>query len=565
MPTRSRTHVIEDIADAHFALAMQPRWIVRKKDKDYGVDLEAELLTDDGTPTGQLFYVQSKATDNEESAQSIQVKSDRIRYLTSFEVPAMIVRYSVPSNSLYWMWATEAQTYIQPGAETVTLKFSDTHRWTEDTLAEIERTIPIVRTLRRSDYRTAFDLRLANSATPAQAIQYQRIIDQLATNLPFLRTGMSVVPIVFSVEGTRVSMSAERVFSFGVDSRSDEFDHLTTASLYLFVELLHSLDQHAQALQAAKLCLHQGKQAPSDYLAGIAAVALLEDSEAAIDLAILNDLHKEQGFGHNILRMVLMSPYNRYQISGPAVHRFYENSIRAHESKGQQIGAIRYSYANYLVSSGKYALAIRQYNLARRDEPEYLRLGYYQSELGGLLFRRGRFRASVKAYRCAVKAEDMDQTCFRLGDAELYAGYFEAAIDTFKKTSSEDQSINAESGLKSALASWALANKVDSIGSLPMMLASRAKAASDGESNGLFWAHLAITFFHEDDVPCWADAIYLALMLKNSSLLRDVMIVSAQRTRLESYAKFKLDRQAGLKQVSGLIDELDQLALDLKE
>ena len=94
MPRRPRSHEIEEIAEAQITLALKPGRIVRNKDKDYGVDLEAELLSNEGVATGHLFYIQSKATDDENVARSVQIKVDRLEYLASFEVPAMIVRYS---------------------------------------------------------------------------------------------------------------------------------------------------------------------------------------------------------------------------------------------------------------------------------------------------------------------------------------------------------------------------------------------------------------------------------------------------------------------------------------
>ena len=95
MPKRPRSHVIEDIADVWIKSVLQPAWIVRDKGKDYGVDLEAEKLGGDGLATGNLFYIQSKATDDEKKSQSVEMKVESLDYLISFDVPAMIIRHCV--------------------------------------------------------------------------------------------------------------------------------------------------------------------------------------------------------------------------------------------------------------------------------------------------------------------------------------------------------------------------------------------------------------------------------------------------------------------------------------
>ncbi|WP_218822679.1 DUF4365 domain-containing protein [Octadecabacter ascidiaceicola] len=52
-------------------------WALRRKDKDYGVDLEIEFFDDEGKSTGLMFFVQLKATDDIAKAQSVPMKVDR--------------------------------------------------------------------------------------------------------------------------------------------------------------------------------------------------------------------------------------------------------------------------------------------------------------------------------------------------------------------------------------------------------------------------------------------------------------------------------------------------------
>ncbi|MDK1376425.1 MULTISPECIES: DUF4365 domain-containing protein [unclassified Sinorhizobium] len=223
MPNRPRSHIIEDLAQAKFTLAVQPTWILRSKDKDYGVDWEAERLGESDSGTGDVFYVQSKATDVKASAQSVQIKVDRLRYLTSFEVPAMIVRYCVPTDTTYWIWANEALAQSKSDAETVNVRFGEEHLWNDDTLREIERTIPILRKIKRSDPRTTFSLLLPDQMPANIAINLGRIAGRLSTNFNFIdQRHVQGVPVRLAVNEKEASLSIERVASVKAEIEGDE-------------------------------------------------------------------------------------------------------------------------------------------------------------------------------------------------------------------------------------------------------------------------------------------------------------------------------------------------------
>ncbi|MBU2486185.1 MAG: hypothetical protein KKG78_13970 [Alphaproteobacteria bacterium] len=325
--------------------------------------------------------------------------------------------------------------------------------------------------------------------------------------------------------------------------------------------MLSSLGQVSQARKVARWCLAKGIPAPTDDSAAKAAIALLDDAEAAVDLALLNDLHKNQGFGHTMFRIVLNAPFVRTDEMEPAIHRFYQASIDAHEIRAAPIGAIRYSYANYLVSIGQFLSALKQFNQARRDEPDYWNRPYFLREIGGLLFRSRRYRASARAYRCAVDVEPTEQTWFCLGDAELYVGNFPAAMEAFDYATASIEALGAEARLKYHLASWALESGAHDIGNWNVIHSIRENAFANGERKAWFWAHLALTFYFEDDVACWADSIFLALMQNNAQLLEDVLVLSVQRTRLESYTRFKDDRSDFLALDPLVAEELDRRAV----
>lgn len=570
MPSRPRSHVIEDLAQAKFMLAVQPGWILRPKDKDYGVDWEAERLGENDSGTGDVFYVQSKATDVEESAQSVQIKTDRLRYLTSFEVPAIIVRYCVPTDTTYWMWANEALAQSKPGAETVNIKFGEQHLWNDDTLNEIERTIPILRTIKRSDPRTAFSLILPPEAPAKISISLGRIFSRLSTSFHFIdQRQQRGVPIRLAFAGTEIMLSIERVASVKAEVNQDDLDALSNTIYYLLAALLEELDQIPQSAAVASFCLNEGRTIYRDDLAAKAAMALLQNGRAneATDLAILNELHASQGFGHAMFRLVLASPIIPQDRTAEAADRFYNAAISACQAKGVGVGvgALRYSYANYLASKGRFSDAVKAFNATRKDEPDYLTRSYYLEELGGILFRSARYRASAKAYKCAFASDPTERTRFCLADAELYAGNLRASAEAFQPLAELGSSVGAEVRLKLALIAWAESRDLQTVSDWSGLHSIREVALPGRDVMNAFGAQLAITFILEDDIECWADAIFLAAASTNLGLIEDVMLVAAKRTHFEAYSRFKERRQDFLKYDEFITTELDRIALAYNE
>ena len=48
MTKRIIQHQLEDLSRYKYGLALPPHWVFRDKEKDYGIDGEVELLTDNG-------------------------------------------------------------------------------------------------------------------------------------------------------------------------------------------------------------------------------------------------------------------------------------------------------------------------------------------------------------------------------------------------------------------------------------------------------------------------------------------------------------------------------------
>ena len=166
---------------------------------------------------------------------------------------------------------------------------------------------------------------------------------------------------------------------------------------------------------------------------------------------------------------------------------------------------------------------------------------------------------------CAVDVEPSRQLIFCLADAALYAGDYPRALSEFRKIADGNDIFATETRLKILLAEWADREGIDAIGDRGRMYDLRLlHLSSDAPQKG-FRPHLALSFRMEDDVPCWADAIFLAVLSGDPQTIEDVLVVAQERCGLEAYAAFREERSRELWKIADGLDELDRLAAELNE
>lgn len=135
MPKRSRAQQIGDEGESLVAnlIDRNPQWIARNQNKDYGIDLEAELATDllDGQSIeGKIIKVQTKTKQNFPKTRShvqVTLERDFLAYANQFRIPVILVAVCLDSGGIWWVWLQEwsmqheARIARNPGAKTVTI------------------------------------------------------------------------------------------------------------------------------------------------------------------------------------------------------------------------------------------------------------------------------------------------------------------------------------------------------------------------------------------------------------------------------------------------------------
>lgn len=118
---------VETLIDDH------PRWVARRQDADFGIDLEAELAEpgpDGQMLRGQLLKVQVKAGAKPTKIGShVTVQVDRawLEYACQFRIPVILVAATSDGKRIWWVWVQEwavvnEQRLAEAAGKTITLR-----------------------------------------------------------------------------------------------------------------------------------------------------------------------------------------------------------------------------------------------------------------------------------------------------------------------------------------------------------------------------------------------------------------------------------------------------------
>lgn len=535
MPKRSTTHVTGEAAVRAFEALMPEIWVSREKHAaDYGVDLEVELFMDDGTDTGLMFNVQSKGTESDKEGLKLSIKTETLRYLASFDIPAIIFRHSATTGRSYWLWATEALARSKPDAKTVSLKFSDNNAWDDGTPVEILRSLVALRLIKERAKWQRFPLVSMTGQTAEDVGRHTELLEKLSRQLPILDAHASEdgIPICVTADTDThtIQISIERVYEQSAEFDPSEPDGAASTLAYLLVHFLSQLGFDRQAERIARQCVENEWRAHSVELAAHVALATLNRPALAIEVAVMNDLHSKRDQYSGLFSASLRNVVSAFPEHVDDFIRYCEREI-ATQSASRPCAELWYSLANFNRSQRRYAAAMSCYNRARKDDADYLNRTYFFREVGGVLFMTGHHSCAAIAYGKLVSMEPTPQARLYLGDAHLYDGDWCSAKTVLKAVADGDlTSVGAEANLKIGLANW-LSGLEDfpDLKNWDDLHSLREKQRELEDTDGFFWSHVALTFYFEDDPKCWADAYFQCMLSGEVDLLRDMMLCGAKR------------------------------------
>lgn len=436
MPSRPRSHQLEEESIDRFRDLLPRAWVYRLKTPDYGIDGEVEIFENDQT-TGLGFLVQLRATDNPDRADRVELACESLDYYLRCDQPVGVARYCSATQSFYWQWAARIDGRVSRRADqkTVTYVYREEERWTKDTPQRIRRMVFTRRALATFPAGAALPVRLDLEQVPAgerYAVE-RAFVQAIADSDGTLRRCVNEredLEVTIAPAPDYLSVRIDEVTSISFDLPAPDAAAYVHSALYGLARLLLVKKLARQAERIARLILARGVAHHHDGTAHAACMALAGDLPAMVELAIVNGLHTPESPLHGAIALTLSQAPQPAATRRAATETFFAASLEAARPYGaDNLAAVHYSIGNFSKHDSGL-VGLRHFNRARHLRPAYLKTDYFLAELAGLLFETHRFNASVRAYAAAREQDNSPRLAFLHGDALLLAGQLEEAHAT---------------------------------------------------------------------------------------------------------------------------------------
>jgi tetratricopeptide (TPR) repeat protein len=380
-------------------------------------------------------------------------------------VPTLIVRYFRPEQAFYWRWHFDKGTPVpDPEQKSVTIHFSDSDRWSENTPQQLLRTLSVLRRARQHAEGASILIGATfDTLGFMERFTVESAIHQLTELLPWLEEtgGDTVDHLLLDVTCSpgAVTLAMDQLGSTTFEVSGWESDGLVTKLIYGLAVVLRGAGIRPQATDAARVALQRGVPLGSREFAAMASQALAAEPSAMVELAILNGLHEPGDFAH-LLATISVSTARDNEEALIAAQRFF-GAVAHHAGETGDAAAeaaAHYNLANVCMNGRLLVKAVAEYNRARHLWPDYSRRDYWCLELAGCLFESRRYRLSSHLYKAAVTVGQDAMLDRRLGDALLFSGEIGAARGAFQtaRAAEQDFRLAATDDVKTRVCDWLL-------------------------------------------------------------------------------------------------------------
>ena len=452
MPERPIEHQIEDESRRAFEQRLPRQWVYRKKDSDYGIDGEVEIFTSAGERTGRMFFVQLKATNQEDigKALSVSLPIKTLVYYGQLPAPVLIVRYHAPSQKVFVKWQhAYLPTSDVPPKDSISFRLSLTDEWGGNTSDSLWQEVEIYGKLRSAQLQLPvhfeINLRTDNVCGKSQDEFLIAIRKNIAAHAQVIlidkpNVGSFLGKVEVWNNRIVVFLGSMPVFTYHLKDSNTATQLLGEFVNDIFVAIGLALWRVGNPHIAAKfisIFCEDSNIIQSSAIAVLAARCLADADRVSEALQLSQRLSQKRDIGFTGELLSFSALILDQPLSAEDKDELIKTlKIRLEEAVKQgnsgNIACASYSLANTLRSQGRFRTAFHYYNLAVKKDKTYLNREYFCGELGALLFEKRRYKASASYYVKAVGLGSEGYKVF-LADALMFSGEYQRASTLFKE------------------------------------------------------------------------------------------------------------------------------------
>lgn len=467
MTKRVKQHQLEDLSRSKYSLALPRNWVMRDKDKDYGIDAEVEIFDENNRATGLVYLVQLKATEtsDESAARKVDLSIDAIKYYKSLELPVLIVRYSEKQDLFYCKWAHEIDLfYAKKGAKTRRITFLNEDIWGEESADNTTKYIKRIRAVKSGAITLPAPISmvikgdLINGMPRGVFMSAYRMALQAYTQIATYESDSDKAVLCVSLKDDELFISLASVTGCTFHSIRDRekegfVEGIVADALLGFAVTLANIGQIEMAarifLDARLKGIFFEKQELLTYFIPM----LIRTSRYGETIDAVCEVidSKDDNFLESITTMsAIVVADSDDQDKCEKLQKLLDKCLAKNITLGENslVGVSHYNLGNHYRSRKLYRKSIGHYFMARRFESKYLNQPYYYQELGGVLFVYGKYRFSAKLYKMALDKGAPESVKPLYADALMLGGSYKQAHDIFSEYLCSVEDDHAEWHLK---------------------------------------------------------------------------------------------------------------------
>lgn len=438
---RNRTHILEEESQFELKRILPTEWVFREKPKDYGIDIEIEVFSSDGKYTGIVFWIQLKGTDSTDirDHKSIRMPIDKIKQLSSYELPVAIFRYNSMNRTFYFEWISR-YLFLSSSSnkKSFNIEFEGHHLWNKDSTNQILSFLRRNNKFNNNSFSFPIKGFINNINAPNKTARILSAeISKNITLIDLVRDRyLADIEINLLENRTVLNLSGAFGSSIGYNKEHNEDDELIyNAFKKSLLLLLFQIDKDVELFKFINenelledVINHQ------EILQYLMPKLIASDSGIHFTKEIVEHVFKSgDTITSSMIQMILFLS-SKNIISQERIESYFNQIISISlESKNEtSLATTYYNFGGYYRGINIFDKALHYYNKAFKKDNSFLKRAYFCYELGGILFELDSFRLSAKFYKKANELEPENiYLLATLGDAHFYSGNYEIALNLF--------------------------------------------------------------------------------------------------------------------------------------
>jgi len=475
MPKRPYSHRLESESRQAFERFLGDRYVFRPDSPDYGIDGDVEEFDAEDRATGLRYYVQLKATAQEDpsGALGVRIPVETASLYGSLALPILMVGYIEETESLYGRWwhaPLPLRGKRDPGAASILFRWAPEDRLSDEAAIRIAQEAKHFLELRSAALPLPVPVSVDIQAAPGNLTKADlalAIARQVAQRSDVLEIESSNSQVVIRVQEDLLSVDMFGATAVSADPPLDAENPGEQIAVDVIALVGLAFARWQQADLAARIAstffsrstLHSNVEAAMAFASAMVVARRLRE---CLQISEEIDLAYPPEDASNTSIIFTLGPRRHGGSLTPLDISEYQQvllrRIGRREESGDLVQASRelVSLANLFRTQGNPGNAVELFERAAKYDPGYLEREHYWRELGGTLFFADRFKESADAYGRAVRLGADSFTELLRADALMFAGRFDEARQIFCQAEKLGRSFESSSEylLKDAFLKW---------------------------------------------------------------------------------------------------------------